>query len=195
MPTRRENYDGLLPEFTNVNVYLENDGVHWEIEIFGVIISHQKSNFCAKEPNIERNEYTVLSISDVPYDIATMGMDYLLSLCKPSIIDEYKNQDDLYNYFQDKNWFGPKIAPVKGAEYDFVEHPCASIVVEAFNRMGLSFAAIWGSPMQSNYGKIDGLAKSNYIVTEVFLEYNGYTASGAYYSYDEALYLSARALW
>ena len=51
-----------------------------------------------------------------------MGMDYLLSLCKPSIIDEYKNQDDFYNYFQDKNWFGPKIAPVKGAEYDFVEH-------------------------------------------------------------------------
>ena len=59
MPIRRENYDGLLPEFTNVNVYLENDGVHWEIEIFGVIISHQKSNFYAKEPNIERNEYTV----------------------------------------------------------------------------------------------------------------------------------------
>ena len=41
--------------------------------------------------------------------------------------------------------------------------------------------------MQSNYEKIDGLAKSNYVVSEVFLEYNGYTASGAYYSYDEAL--------
>ena len=65
-----------------------------------------------------------------------MGMDYLLSLCRPSIIDEYKNQNDLYNYFQDKNWFGPKIAPVKGAEYDFAEHPCASIVVEAFIERG-----------------------------------------------------------
>ena len=43
-PTMLADYDGLLPEFTNVNVYLENDGVHWEIEIFGVIISHQKSN-------------------------------------------------------------------------------------------------------------------------------------------------------
>lgn len=197
-PIMLADYSGYLPEYTDVNVYLELDGVHWEIEIFGVIISHQKNSYKAKDPKDEIDEYVILSITNVPRQVAEMGMDYLLDQCRPDIIDEYKKEQDVYGYFKRNGWLDSKVSvkPWPGKKtYNRKTHPCAAIVVDAFTEMGLSFSGIWGSPYSKLYPVDDDTKGSNYVYSSIFIDAYGYTKSGASYSYDDALYYTARFSW
>lgn len=147
-PVLFKDSEGMLPEYTDIVAYLDADeknGVHWQIQIFDVVISHGKNGYTALPPE-SCEGYTALSLTNVPREIAEKGMDYLLSLCRPDLISEYKKQDDLYKFFKKKGWFNK---PVKAStleyEYNLYSHPCASIIEGAYEAMGLKFSAVWAS--------------------------------------------------
>lgn len=193
-PVYLADRDGLLPEFTDVNVYLQTEDIHWEIEIFGVIISHQNNSYSAKRPEeeVDKYKYTVLKITDVPREVAISGMDYLLNLCKPSIISVYKEKDSVYGYFDSMGWFNQKVPPVNDdAMYDRKKHPCAAIVEGAFAEMNISFNLVWGVPYTRCYS--DEIRESNtsdYLYAYQFLKAYPELSNGCVISYLDAKSIS-----
>ena len=117
-------------------------------------------------------------------------MNYIMKKARPDLLDnfiQYSKTGNVHDYFKD--YFGKT---AKGGRYDWVKNPCARLVVESLDEMNLNIAGFWGSPWRADYPylKLNKDQESEYLISHIFIEYNGWTRNGSTIDYNDALWFS-----
>ena len=162
-PVNYTDDNGKLPEYTNVVIYLQIDGPHWQIELFDTVFSFGVEGYRIINPK-EVTGYLKITITDVPYAVAIKGLEYIRMETLPNSDDSYKSKESL------SDWYGNTS---KSDKYDLIEQPCAYLVDGVLKSMGILLDALVGSMLNKNYDSSKKRTSEN-------IGYSKYIASNDY---------------
>ena len=187
------DHNGLLhDDSTSINVYLDRTGSHWMISIFDVIFSFEGPSdavcytsivfYNPKNEEIStilKENYEVLTIADVPKNVAMIGLSSIEQCLKINVFCNFEEIFDL-NYYCFPTGQAKSEPYESKYKYIFESRPCAAFVDFVLKSMGIHLSRIWASPYLKDHLEYKKKNKSSYLFSKYYLTLIGEIKSFSY---------------